>query len=282
MKDKKSISNIILFFLIALGWSCGIWVLLNPNIQNKLGLHLNLAWAWLGLIGPGLSAIIISIKEDRLKGLKNLFKPLLKWQVPVIYYVFVYFGVIMFYSAASWLTMLTYGTEGIKSFSWLLENVKAPFFNLNGIWVVIEITLIYTLCEELGWRGYALPKMSNYLTGLSAAIIIGFFWTLWHVPLIYLYGSSLNLSSVLIYFLHIECMSIFYAWLFFKTGRSLLLAGLFHGTTDGIGAFFPITNSLIGQGPNLPTVILEIIIALLMIPYLWNLKPSNPNQNISY
>ena len=72
-------------------------------------------------------------------------------------------------------------------------------------------------------------------------------------------------------------MSIFYAWLYFKTERSLLLVGLFHGTTDGIGAFFPITNSLIGQGPNLSTTALEIIIALLMIPYLCNVKSNNQN-----
>lgn len=143
---------------------------------------MNSAWAWLGLIGPGLSAIIISIKEDGLKGLQNLFKPLIKWRVSVIYYVIIYFGVIMFYSAASWLSMLTYGADGIKNISWLLENVKAPFFNLSGMWVIIETTIIYTFCVELGWRGYALPKMNNYLTGLSAAIIIGFFWKLWHVP----------------------------------------------------------------------------------------------------
>jgi membrane protease YdiL (CAAX protease family) len=278
MKNESSISNIILFFLIALGWSCGIWIFLTPTIQNNFGFHLDPVWAWLGLIGPGLSAILVSIKENGLAGINNLFKPLLKWRVPVIYYFFVYIGVMMFYFAASWLSLLTYGTEGVKSYSWLLENVKAPFFNLHGIWVVIEITLIYTFCEELGWRGYALPKMNNYLTGLLAAIIIGFFWTLWHVPLIYLYGSSLNLNSAIIYFLHIECMSIFYAWLYFKTDRSLLLAGLFHGTTDGIGAFFPITNSLIGQGPNLPTVILEIIIALLMVPYLLKVKPMRANK----
>lgn len=277
MHKENSNYNIILFFVIALGWSCGIWILLNPTIQKIFGLNINSNWAWLGLIGPGLSAILISIKEDGLTGLKELFKPLLKWRVPFIYYVFVYLGVIIFYSAAAWFSVLVYGTEGIKSFAWLLENVKTPFFNLNGIWVIIEITLIYTFCEELGWRGYALPKMNNHLTGFSAAIILGFFWTIWHIPLIYLYGSSLDINSAIIYFFHIECMSIFYAWLYFKTEGSLLLAGLFHGTTDGIGAFFPITNSLIGQGPNLPTVILEVIIALLTVPYLLRRGQAKPD-----
>ncbi len=163
----------------------------------------------------------------------------------------------------------------MESLSWLLVNIKTPFFNLHGIWGIVEITVIYLFCEELGWRGYALPKINEYFSGLTAAIVIGVFWTLWHVPLIYLYGSSLGFYSTIIYFLHIECMSIFYAWLFFKTNKSLLLVGLFHGTTDGIGAFFPITHSIIGQGSNFPTVILEIVIALLMSPYLWRVRSDN-------
>jgi membrane protease YdiL (CAAX protease family) len=274
VKNKLAISNIILFFIIALGWSCGIWILLIPSVQETFGLHLDPMWAWLGLIGPGLSAVVISIKENRLLGLRRLFTPLTCWCVPIVYYLIVYVGVFVFYAGASWLSVFVYGDEGAKSLNWLLDNIKAPFFNLHGIWVIIEITIIYTLCEELGWRGYALPKINNYLTGLSAALIIGILWTLWHVPLIYLYGSSLNIDSSIIYFFHIECMSIFYAWLYFKADRSLLLTGLFHGTTDGIGAFFPMTHSMIGQGPNLPTLVLEIFVAIIMIPYLWKIKKS--------
>lgn len=271
-KNKDSILGIILFFLIALIWSGGIWIFLNSAVQNKLGVHIDLIWVWFGLIGPGLAAILVSLKEKGLEGLKTLFTPLLKWRVSFIYYVFVYLGVFLFYAAASWVSVWVYGTEGIKSFRWLLENIKTPFFNLHGLWVIVEITIIYTFCEELGWRGYALPKMNNYLNGFVAAIILGFFWTLWHIPLIYVYGSSLTFSSGIIYFLHIECMSIFYAWLYFKTDKSLLLCGLFHGTTDGIGMFFPMTNSLIGQGPNFATLIMEIIVAVLMIPYLLKVK----------
>ena len=47
---------------------------------------------------------------------------------------------------------------------------------------------------------------------------------------------------------------------------------LIHGATDGIGSFFPATNSIIGQGPNGATLILELIIAAIMIPYLWRIK----------
>ena len=280
MQINKKTSNIVLFFIIALSWSCGIWILLNPAIQKIFGLNLDPMLAWLGLIGPGLSAILVSIKENGIRELFKLFRPLFNWRVSIMYYLFVYVGVFCFYSATSWLSVLVYGSEGIKSFSWLMANVKAPFFNLHGIWIFIEITIIYTFCEELGWRGYALPKMSDHLTGLSSAVIIGFFWTLWHLPLIYLYGASLDITSTIIYFFHIEAFSIIYTWLFFKTNKSLLLVGLLHGATDSFWAFFPMISSTIGQGPNLPTVILEVFVALLMAPCLWKTRPSLKSLNI--
>ncbi len=104
MKSKSNIRNIILFFLITLGWSDGIWILVNPIVQKNLGITLDPMWAWLGLIGPGLAAILVSLKEDGVTGLSSLFKPLLKWRVSVIYYLFVYVGVFIFYTIASWLS----------------------------------------------------------------------------------------------------------------------------------------------------------------------------------
>lgn len=265
---------VTLFFVSSLSWSIGIWTLLIPQVQELLDLHLSNMFAWIGLIGPGFCAIVLSYIIGGKKELVQFFKPLLRWKVPLIYYVFVYIGVFFFYCAASWFTILLNGTENVHSLSWLLENTKAPFFGLHGLWVVIEITIIYTVCEELGWRGFALPKMTENSNVLLSAFVLGIFWTLWHVPLIYLYGSSFDISSASIYFLHIECMSIYYAWLYFKTNKSLLMCGLFHGATDGIGAFFPVTVAAIGQGPNTPTLSFEIIIALLMIPYLVKLRPA--------
>jgi len=47
---------------------------------------------------------------------------------------------------------------------------------------------------------------------------------------------------------------------------------LFHGATNAIGAYFPLTALSIGQGPNLPTLVMEIIVAGIIVPYLLQLK----------
>lgn len=266
---------IVTFFALTLLWSDGIWVLLVPDIQRLLNLQLDNRLAWIGLMGPGLFAIGISAVLNGKEGVSQLFKPLLKWKVPYFYYIFVSLGVFLFYYAASWLTFFLSHTKPMHSISWLLKNVEAPFFGLHGLWVIVEITIIYTFCEELGWRGFALPRMAESLNALYSAAVLGVFWAIWHIPLIYVYGSSLTVNSGIIYFLHIECLSIIYAWLYFRTDKSLLLCGLFHGATDGVGSFFPLTASTIGQGPNLTTLSLEIMVALLMIPYLLKLRTTH-------
>jgi len=263
---------IIIFFLIALGWSDIIWIFLNPAVQKEFSFNISLNWAWLGLIGPGVAAILVSLYLEKVVGLKKLFKPLLCWRVPWPYYVFVYLGVFLFYCAASWVTLLFQGLSDHKSIYWLLENVKGPLLNAHGIWILIELTVIYTVCEELGWRGFALPALANHMNVLFATLLIGMVWTLWHVPLIYLYGAKFTAYSLFIYSLHITSFSIFYSWLYHKADGSLLLVGLLHGATDAFGGFFPALAAKIGQGPNVYTVILEVMLAIIMSPYLYNLK----------
>ena len=59
-----------------------------------------------------------------------------------MYYLFVYVGVFCFYSAASWLSVLVYGSEGIKEFFLVSGKCESTIFNLHGIWIFIEITII--------------------------------------------------------------------------------------------------------------------------------------------
>lgn len=106
MLSKESIlKKTLLFFLIALGWSDGIWFILIPSIQRKLYVNLNPELVWIGLMGPGLAAICLSIYYGKYKGLKNILRPLLQWKTSPIHYVFIYLGVFFFYCASSWVSL---------------------------------------------------------------------------------------------------------------------------------------------------------------------------------
>jgi membrane protease YdiL (CAAX protease family) len=71
--------------------------------------------------------------------------------------------------------------------------------------------------EELGWRGFALPRLQARRSALAASLIVGAAWGIYHFPL-FLVGSVI--------------MSIFYTWMYNGTGGSLLIVVLLHATTN--------------------------------------------------
>jgi membrane protease YdiL (CAAX protease family) len=86
--------------------------------------------------------------------------------------------------------------------------------------------------EEGGWRGYALPKLLVGRSALTASLILGVIWALWHLPL---FVSGQTHWLVALMFLP---WSIVFTWLFNHTKGSALLAFLFHATFDTFAEFF--------------------------------------------
>ncbi len=55
------------------------------------------------------------------------------------------------------------------------------------------INIIPTLGEELGWRGYLLPKLRRFFSDRAALVVTGVIWGIWHLPVIVMghnYGTS--------------------------------------------------------------------------------------------
>ena len=86
--------------------------------------------------------------------------------------------------------------------------------------------------EELGWRGFALPRLQAHHSALAASLIVGAAWGIYHFPL-FLLGSPIRPFALFLPFA-IGCviMSIFYTWMYNGTGGSLLIVVLLHDTTN--------------------------------------------------
>jgi len=86
--------------------------------------------------------------------------------------------------------------------------------------------------EEVGWRGFALPRLAHQLGLAAASILLGVIWALWHLPLFFLPGTGSDGQSFPLYMLHITAISVAMAWLYWKTGGSLLLVMLMHASVN--------------------------------------------------
>src|SRR5207249_6966080 len=47
--------------------------------------------------------------------------------------------------------------------------------------------------EELGWRGYALPRLQSGFQALGASLVLGVIWALWHAPQWLIPGARITL-----------------------------------------------------------------------------------------
>jgi membrane protease YdiL (CAAX protease family) len=93
-------------------------------------------------------------------------------------------------------------------------------------------TGLFLLTEEAGWRGLLLPRMQYRWSPLTAALVLGVIWGLWHLPLLSVPGAADNGLPAAGFLLLITGTSVLITAITNVAGGSVLLAALFHATTD--------------------------------------------------
>ena len=108
------------------------------------------------------------------------------------------------------------------------------------------------LGEEIGWRGYALPRLQGRMSALSASLILAPIWALWHLPL-WLQGKPFQTPTLYAGFvISAFALSILLTWVYNSTGGSLLLVVLLHATVN-----LPQTLAIdeLGGGATVPVLL---------------------------
>jgi len=189
--------------------------------------------------------------------------------------ILVLFGVPSSLFAASLVTLITHGKNGLRrlfsdSFNlrigpiWYLFGLLTPLLvalacGASAVWIngdkipdswfspsmplgLMVFLLVYIgLGEEIGWRGFALPRFQESFGSLRGSIATGVFWALWHLPLFWMPGSSQYGHSVLLFIYLLTCWSIPMAVFVGKAQGSVIPAILFHGSVNFLAftIYFP-------------------------------------------
>jgi membrane protease YdiL (CAAX protease family) len=99
------------------------------------------------------------------------------------------------------------------------------------------IFLVAGILEELGWRGYLLPKLLETRSALYASLVIGVFWGLVHLTL-HLPGMPNDGLPILPTFFQLIGLSVILTWFFVQGGRNIILTSIVHAAQS----FFVILN----------------------------------------
>jgi membrane protease YdiL (CAAX protease family) len=164
----------------------------------------------LGAFGPAAAAMIAARVEGT--AVSTLLRPLRTWRVGAQWYLVA----LLVPGATFVVAACIYDTFGHAERLFYLPN--RPAF--------VAAAVAFPLGEEIGWRGFALPRLTRRFGPLPASILLGVLWTLWHVPMLTLQGVSAELYLAFVPFL--VGGSVLFTWVYGHTRGSLLLAVLMH------------------------------------------------------
>jgi membrane protease YdiL (CAAX protease family) len=107
--------------------------------------------------------------------------------------------------------------------------------------------LMAAIGEEIGWRGYLLPRLEQRFGLLGAALLIGLVWGFWHLPADYValkgYGAWFAPAFLVNGPIVLTAHSIILAWLWRRTGGSLLAVVLYHFSITASAIIAPSAGS---------------------------------------
>lgn len=175
---------------------------------------------YLAVYAPALAAIAVTAARYGRTGLAGLFGSLLRIRAKWIWIAISLLGY-----PALWLltSLVAAGSDGrLAAFDFQPWLVGLPLVLLGGHLFRDP----GALGEELGWRGFALPRLLELTDARIASLVLGVVWAVWHLPAFYVGSLSQSGFAFLPFVLQVVAFSVFMAWLFVNTRGSVLWAGV--------------------------------------------------------
>jgi membrane protease YdiL (CAAX protease family) len=179
------------------------------------------------LLGPSGASLLLTGIVDGRAGLRDLRARLVRIRQPLRWYLPVLLPPVVV------LTVLT-------SLAFFVSPTYTPNHFLLGIAFGVPAGLL----EEIGWSGFAFPKMRARASGLKAGLLLGLLWGIWHLPVIDYLGASARhgverLEFWLAFTLAMIAVRVLISWIYDNT-QSVWLAQLTHiASTSALAAFSP-------------------------------------------
>jgi CAAX protease family protein len=227
------------FFVLAYAFG---WIFSLPNILGQMRLLPSPLPPFLGPVlfqlAPAISALIVAGAANGRTGIRALLRRVVIWRVNPWWYA-ISFGLPLLLQVVSIAAFVPLGGP-------------APYLDPSAFALLILFPVFFcsTMCEEIGWRGFALPRLQTRFNTLISATIVGVLWGFWHLPptLPEFFQGMMSFQAFLLSILIFVGGSILLTWIFKNAKGSLLLTALFHTSSNAKSHFFPVAwqNSLFG------------------------------------
>lgn len=211
---------LLVFLAMTFGitWSIAATAMLATDWFTAVfgGLNGRAPMFYLAVWSPNIAALVVTLMIGGWSGIKDLLSRLIRWRVrPWVWIVALGFHPALMLVVE--LIGLAFGDPLPTTANW---------HALAAGLVYLPLIALGPLGEELGWRGFLLPRLLDQMKPLSAALILGAIWMVWHLPAFFLSGVPQSNMSLPIFMIGGMAFTVFITWLFLNARQSILIAGI--------------------------------------------------------
>ena len=182
----------------------------------------------LGTFAPSLVALWLTARAEGSAGVRALLGRIFQWRVPARWYLF----------AVGYIPAIKLTAALIHR----LATGEWPRFGSEPWYLIplaIAISTPFQAGEEIGWRGYALPRLAARFGLARASILLGLLWAFWHLPQFFIREADTYGQSFIVFVLQVTALTVAMAWLYAHTNGSLLLVMLMHSAVNNAKDIVP-------------------------------------------
>ncbi len=255
LKRYSLVIGIILMFLLT--WPIDLANSGIVPIQFPFIVYLFLGW---GFIFASVIMTGLTLGKD---GVVALLKRYVQWRVGWQWYL------AAFLLAPSLIVLAVYINAALVGVSPDFSTVMAHKIFGKSVYLPLFILPFFLVDlisngEEIGWRGYVLPRLQARYSALTSTLILGVIWGFWHLPK---YLSHWNTVSFAWFIVHAMAYAVILTWLYNNTKGSLLLVAISHASANTAGVFMPMANTVSSENMSAYIIftLLEVITAVIII-----------------
>jgi membrane protease YdiL (CAAX protease family) len=259
LKRHPVLAGFVLMF--AFTWPIDLWAAADSHGWTSVSIPPILPL----LVGYGFVAasLVMTGVIDGRAGIRRLLHQFLVWRIGLLWYAVVLLGAPVVDLAA---IAVHTGLGGA------VPDFTQPFARqvVGSLDLVIALPLFFLFMvlangEEIGWRGYALPRLQVRHTALVASLVVGTVWAFWHIPKFLTAGSAQD-YPFWVFLLDSIAKAILFTWVYNSTGGSLWAVTLLHASVNTSVVFLPIVPAAIDDiRPTLIAIGLRCLLAISVV-----------------
>jgi len=254
LKRHSLVCGIILMFLLT--WPVDLANSGVLPVQLPFAVYLFLGWGFI------LASLVMTRITLGKSALIALIKQYLIWNLHWKWYLtaFLLFPVIFTLAVLLYAALAQSPVDFSGVFA---HNIFGESANLPLLILPFFLLDFISNGEEMGWRGYVLPRLQAKHSALVSSLILGLIWGFWHLPKYMAPGNTASFGWMMV---KVLADAMIYTWLYNNTKGSLLLTTIMHAAGNTAGVFLPMANTRSGEQMDVYVliIVMEIIVVVLL------------------